>query len=523
MDSYQFDFVIIGSGLAGLYSALHASEFGKVALLTKTTVEMSNSYWAQGGIAAAIDSNDSPQFHFEDTIKAGRGLCKTDAVKILVEEGKKRIEELIEMGMPFDRENGKVAPGLEGGHGRKRILHAGGDATGREIVKFILNLVTSNKQITIFENTLVHKLIVNDNECFGVHAFDILNRKNFTITGNSTFINSGGASAIYQRSTNPHTTLGEGISLAFDAGAEIESMEFIQFHPTSFYSESGETFLISEAVRGEGAILINQDSRRFLSDRSITELAPRDVVSEAIFYELKKSGKKNVFLNLSHLNAEKIKRRFSNIYQDALEYGVDITKDFVPVAPAAHYMVGGIKTGLHGETNIRNLFAVGEVASTGVHGANRLASNSLLECIVFGKKAVEYAVNNKPEEIRFKQIEPVELEIVDEHKIKFVETKNKIAGLLWNNVGIVRSNESLQAALNELQKLSSGYCNNENEYYLGRNDSLIEVAKLITQAALMRKESRGCHIREDFPDEDKKFECTIIQQRNRKEKYLSIN
>ncbi|MHB8336583.1 MAG: L-aspartate oxidase [Ignavibacteriaceae bacterium] len=523
MDTFQFDFVIIGSGLAGLYSALHASKFGKVALITKTTLEVSNSFWAQGGIAAAIDKNDSPQFHFEDTIKAGRGLCKSEAVKILVEEGKKGVEELIQMGMPFDRENGKIVSGLEGGHGRKRILHAGGDATGREIVKFVLSLVTSNKQITIFENTLIHKLIVKDNICYGVYAFDILNRNNFEIMGNSTFINSGGASAIYQRSTNPLTTLGEGISLAYDAGAEIESMEFVQFHPTSFYANNSETFLISEAVRGEGAFLVNHDKKRFLSDYNISELAPRDIVSKAIFYELQKSGKTNVFLDLSHLNSDKIKQRFPNIYRAALEFEIDITKDLVPIAPAAHFMVGGIKTGVFGETNIRHLFSVGEAASNGVHGANRLASNSLLECIVFGKRAVEYSLNIKPEETKYQQIETGNLEIAEEHKKIFGEIKNTIAALLWNNVGIVRSSESLKTALNELQKFSVSYVNNQNEYFNGRIISLIEVAQLIAQAALIREESRGCHLREDYPGEDQKFECTIIQQKNRKEKFLSVN
>lgn len=523
MDSFQFDFVIIGCGLAGLYTALHASKYGKVALITKTTIEISNSYWAQGGIAGAIDTNDSPLFHFEDTIKAGRGLCKSDAVKILVEEGKERLEELIKMGMPFDRENGKIASGLEGGHGRKRILHAGGDATGREIVKFVLSFVTSNKQITIYENTLVYKLIMNDNICSGVIAFDLKKRKNMSITGNSTFINSGGASAIFQRSTNPHTTLGEGISLAYDVGAEVESMEFVQFHPTSFYTNSGETFLISEAVRGEGATLVNQERKRFLSDGHISELAPRDVVSKAIFYELQKSGDKSVFLNLSHLDAEKIKLRFPNIYHDALEFGIDITKDFVPVAPAAHFMVGGIKTGIYGETNIRQLFAIGEAASTGVHGANRLASNSLLECIVFGKRAVEYSLNIKLDATNILQIVRPKFKVDNTYKEIFVEIKNKIAALLWNNTGIVRSGESLETALKELQKLSNKYAVDDYEYYSGRITSLIEVAQLVTIGALIRKESRGCHLREDYVKEDPIFQCTIIQKKNQKEKYLSVN
>ena len=523
MNTYQSDFVIIGCGLAGLSTALHASKYGKVALITKTTIETSNSYWAQGGIAGAIDSNDSPQFHFEDTIKAGRGLCNSDAVRILVEEGKVRLEELIKIGMPFDRENGKIASGLEGGHGRKRILHAGGDSTGREIVKFVLSFVTSNKQIRIFENTLVHKLIMHENVCYGVQAFNILNEENITITGNSTFINSGGASAIFQRSTNPNTTLGEGISLAYAAGAEVESMEFVQFHPTSFYTNTGETFLISEAVRGEGATLVNKERKRFLSNDHISELAPRDVVSKAIFYELQKSGDKNVFLNLSHLNPEKIKQRFPNIYNDVLKFGIDITKDFVPVAPAAHFMVGGIKTGLYGETNIRGLYAVGEAASNGVHGANRLASNSLLECIVFGKRAVEFSLNIQSPVTSNLQIEHSILKADETIREIFIKIKNEIATLLWNLTGIVRSQESLKLALDELQKLSTTYIINDDEYYSVQISSLIEIAKLVTKGALLRKESRGCHLREDYPNEDEKLECTIIQQKYQKEKYLAVN
>lgn len=524
MNNYQYDFVIIGAGLAGLYSAFHASKYGTVALITKTTIEISNSYLAQGGIAAAVGPNDSPQFHFEDTIKTGNGLCNKNAVDILVNEGKERVKELIEMGMPFDKENGEIAFGLEGGHCRNRVLHAGGDATGREVVNFILKFILNNDRIKIFENTLVYKLFVENNECYGVYAFNHESGNNFLITGKVTFLATGGASAIYSYSTNPHTSVGEGIWLAFNVGAKIESMEFIQFHPTAFYSGADETFLISEAVRGEGAFLVNHEGKRFLQNEHTSELATRDIVSEAIFNELKRTGKTNVFLKIDHLDKNKIKSRFSNIYNEALKHGIDITQDPVPVAPAAHYMVGGIKTGLNAETNIERLYAVGEVASTGVHGANRLASNSLLECLVFSKRAVEHAVNSLlNEKVKSYQLPKVCFKVDDRFKDSFINVKNSIAELLWKNVGILRSKNSLQFSFDELDKLSDHYTNDENEYYTGRIISLINVAKMITRGALLREESRGCHRREDYPEEDERFKVTIVQQKNKEPVFSPVN
>jgi L-aspartate oxidase len=512
MNKNQFDFIIIGCGLAGLYSALNASKYGTVALITKTTLELSNSYWAQGGIAAAIDEEDSPGLHLEDTLKAGRGLCNYNAVEILVNEGKQRISELIELGMPFDKEDEKIALGLEGGHSKRRVLHSGGDATGREIVNFLMRLAINEKQIKIFENTLIYKLNVGNGECYGVCAYDFSKNNNFILYGRSTIIASGGGSAIYSRSTNPHTSIGDGIILAYEAGAAIESMEFIQFHPTSFFSKSGETFLISEAVRGEGAYLVNFKGERFLNESNLTELAPRDVVSEAIFNEMNKSGKPNVFLKLDHLDSNKIKARFSNIFLEAKKFGIDITRDPVPVAPAAHYMVGGIKTGINAETNIKRLFAVGEAASSGIHGANRLASNSLLECLVFSKRAVEFSQQNfdKTDFVNFKN----EFFINYDLQKQFSEVQNRTAQLMWNNVGISRSKEKLLCILKELDKLKTENENNDCEYFSQRKNNLILLAQLITSAALFREESRGCHTRSDFPSENHYFCGTIVQKIN---------
>ena len=523
METNQFDFVIVGAGLAGLYAALHASQSGSVAVLTKTAMTVSSSYWAQGGIAAAINPSDSPQLHFEDTIKAGRNLCNKAAVEILVTEGKSRVEELISMGMAFDKDNGKIALGLEGGHSMRRVLHSGGDATGEDLVKFVHRFVKKNKNIQILENHYIYRLIINDGECFGVHAYDIKNQKSRMIQGDSTIIASGGGSAAYARSTNPHTSIGEGISLAYNAGAQIESMEFLQFHPTSFYSDTGKTFLISEAVRGEGAYLIDRSGKRFLEGQNTTELSPRDVVSEAIIKEMERSGTQNVFLDLRHLNSKEIKKRFSNIYGEALKFGIDITAEPVPVAPAAHFMIGGINTGWNGETNISRLYAIGETASNGVHGANRLASNSLLECLVFGKRAVEHALNfywrnsihNFPEE-------KINFLIKEENKNNFSVVSREIANLLWQNAGIIRNGQALRTTLGGLDSYVSVVNFKEEEYYDFRKRCLILLAKLIIKSALIREESRGCHLRNDFTSEENNFLKTIVMQRGNEPKLVDI-
>lgn len=519
-----YDYVIVGSGLAGLYAAVLASQNSSVALITKSTIELSNSYWAQGGIAASIGEDDSTELHFEDTMNAGRGLCSAQAVKILVNEGRERILELIKMGMKFDEQDGKINLGLEGGHSRRRVLHAAGDATGREIINFLSKLVISNKNITIFENSLVHNLIVEEEVCYGVYAYNFINNNAYTITGNSVFIATGGASAVYQRTTNPHTTIGEGVTLAYNANAEIESMEFIQFHPTSFYDESGETFLISEAVRGEGAYLVNNKGERFLQLKyKLDELAPRDVVAEAIINEMNSTNKPNVFLDLRHLDHKRIKQRFFNIYKEAQKFGINITKDLIPVAPAAHYMIGGIKTGLSGETNIKNLYAVGEVSSTGVHGANRLASNSLLECLVFSKRAVDHSSQNNYKEKFLASINNIEFNINPENEYKFNTIKNEITQIMMKNAGIIKTEDSLKKTIKFLTNLSVENNFDKNEYFLSRISSLIDVCLLITKSALLRKESRGCHNRRDFPCEDKDFKFTIVQQKNKENKYIGVS
>lgn len=514
MRNYKFDFVIIGAGLSGLFSALNASKYGSVALISKTTLEISNSYLAQGGIAAAIDKEDSPSLHISDTINTGRGLCSHNAVEVLVNEGKEIIQSLIEMGMPFDTVDGKLALGLEGGHSKRRVLHAGGDSTGKELVNFILPMVSKEKKIQVYENILAYELIREDENCSGVKCYDFKRQTVFNIKSSCTIIAAGGAAGLYMRTTNPPSSVGEGISLAYNAGAEIESMEFIQFHPTAFYSGNGETFLISEAVRGEGAYLINHEGKRFLADWDSTELSPRDKVSEVIFLELKKSGRKNVFLDLSHLQPLAIKSRFANIYREALKFNIDITSDLIPVAPAAHYMIGGIKTDLNGETNINHLYAAGEAASTGVHGANRLASNSLLECLVFARRAVEHAARQFAV-ANYTHKDNLHITVNENHRRSLIAVKGKIGEIMWNDVGIIRTKSSLENALYELAKIEKEIVSNEGEYYSGRIKNMIEVAKMIAQSALLREESRGCHNRADFPEEDLNFQKTIVLRKGK--------
>ncbi len=514
------DFLVIGSGLAGLYAALYASNFGKVAILTKSTLEESNSYWAQGGIAAAIDPEDSHLFHLEDTIKAGRGLCYNEAVEILVREGKDRVTDLIALGMKFDTGEKGLELGLEGGHTKRRVLHAGGSSTGKEMVQFLISAVKANSDISIFDNATVSRLISDGKRCFGALVFKENPDDSMVFTSKFTVLAAGGASGIYLRTTNPPGAVGEGIALAYRAGAEVTDMEFIQFHPTALYIEGNESFLISEAVRGEGAYLLNHSGKRFMPDyHELGELAPRDVVSRAIFNEMKKTSERYVLLSLKQLDSDFIKKRFSNIYYACLNYGIDITRDFVPVSPAAHYTIGGVKTELMAQTSIKGLFACGEVAWTGVHGANRLASNSLLECIVFAKRAVDGAIESGGETHKPYEPEEIVSDLTFSHtasqKELFFPIKSSISQLMTEYVGIVRNEDGLKKALYGLGKIRESI-KELSGYYKLKLENMIEISSLIAKPALLREESRGAHIREDFPDEDPGWKAHIVWKKNSK-------
>ncbi len=510
-----FDFIIVGQGLAGLAAAYFASRHGTVALVSKGNSRISNSYLAQGGIASAISPDDSIKLHYKDTITVGKNLCDKKAVKMLVTEGRSIIKEIISLGMKFDRNNSELDISLEGGHSRRRVLHANGSSTGKELVKFFLDLTAQQKNITRFTNSYLYELLVKDGIAHGALFFNPKKLKSFRLLSNRTIIASGGLAGIYHKSTNPFSTSGDGIAAAYNAGAAIENIEFIQFHPTALNKKNCPPFLLSEAMRGEGAVLVDRRGKRIFDNGELTELSPRDELSKAIHQYLRAGKNRNIYLSLSSIEKDVIKRKFSYISNELMKYDIDIITSGIPVAPAAHYTVGGIKTGLFGETNITGLYAIGEAASTGVHGANRLASNSLLECLVFAKQCVLHSCK-----LSF-ATRPIELDaatcltIDDKNENIFQKVREQIAKILWEDVGIIRNASSLNSAKEKLIKLQNKYSGSGNEYYLIQIQNLIQLALLITNGALARKESRGCHIRGDYPHQSKKFEhnsCQIKKQ-----------
>jgi len=508
----ECDILIVGGGIAGLRAALTASKFAKVIVLTKGKIGETATEKAQGGIAAAIDQiKDSTLFHLEDTLEAGAGLCDEEAVRVLVNEGVERVSELIEMGARFDRAEteagGGFALALEGAHKRRRILHAG-DATGEEIERTLGSRVVSEGKVEIHQQMMGIDLLMDGNHCQGATALDQKSNSVVTYLSKATLIATGGVCQVYLYTTNPTFATGDGVAMAYRAGAEVTDLEFVQFHPTALvqFKEFEDLialpqFLISEAVRGEGGILLNTRGERFMQKyHAKLELAPRDIVARAIFEEMKATNENHVYLSLREIDPEKIKHRFPMIYKTCLERGLNITRDNIPVAPAAHYFMGGIKTDVNARTNIEGLYAAGECASTGVHGANRLASNSLLEGLVFGHRAALAAKsqiqNPKSQTIPKSQIQnnKPRLKEVEVQRFKLV-----IKTAMWQGVGIVRSKESLgsaQSKLGLLEKQLNFIPGSVAELEL---KNMLTVAKLIARAALDRCESRGAHFRSDYP------------------------
>ena len=520
----KFDYVVIGSGLAGLYAAYKASAKGSVAVITKSFIRESNSFNAQGGIAAVTSEDDNPEIHKSDTLIAGRGLCEDSSVDILVNEGPERIEEIIADDMKFDTENGSLALGLEGGHHKRRILHAGGDSTGRWITEFAISKVESQNNITIFENTLLLDLMVKDGECYGVRCWSdnpkLQSKESGSevlIYANHVFLTSGGASAVYARTTNPLTTIGDGVAIAYKAGCRIVDMEFIQFHPSGLYrKESSQAFLISEAVRGERAHLLDKNGKRFMVPiHELAELAPRDIVARSIFKQMKIDGRPFVTLSLKHLDREMILKRFPAIYAKCKEYGYDLTQE-IPVAPAAHYSVGGVLSNNNGRTDIKRLYVCGEVAATGIMGANRLASNSLIECLVFANRAIEDSV--KEGTIKDIPIFDTQYQRNEENADVYSHIRERVSEIMNLYAGIIRSETSLTEGLREIDELEhivDNICSkydDSKEYYVEASRRLLCVARLIMQPALMRKESRGGHYREDYPCTDETFAVHSVQR-----------
>ena len=515
----QFDYLVLGSGIAGLSFALKVASHGRVAIVTKKNSAESNTNYAQGGIASVTSKEDSFELHVRDTLEAGAGLCREGVVRTIVEEGPARIAELIELGMKFSERDApsvdgsrQLDLGKEGGHSKRRILHAK-DVTGREIERALLNAVSRQPKIQVFENHLAIDLItsqklgyVGANRCLGSYVFDKQNSQVETFAAGTTLLATGGCGKVYLYTTNPDIATGDGVAMAYRAGATVANMEFVQFHPTCLYHPLAKSFLVSEAVRGEGGVLETLDGVEFMNEyHPLKSLAPRDVVARAIDREMKKSGADHVLLDITHKPARFVMQRFPNIYQTCLRHGIDITKEPIPVVPAAHYQCGGVVTTVDGETEISGLYAVGEVACTGLHGANRLASNSLLEALVCANRAAVRLIS-KPASVVDLKIPAWQSGSANNPDEMVVVSHNwdEIRRLMWDYVGIVRTNKRLQRAQSRLANLQQEI----HEYYwnfivtsdLLELRNIATVAELIVRCALMRPESRGLHYNLDYPD-----------------------
>ncbi len=495
-----YDYIIVGSGIAGLYTALLAKEAGKVLVLTKGGIEDCNTRHAQGGIAAPLGKDDSPELHFQDTIAAGKGLCDPEAVKILTTEAADRIADLIKLGVPFDTLNGEVALTKEAAHSTSRILHAGGDATG-EHIEVTLSRWVRMSSIKVLEYCLAIEILVSNGRVAGIKAMDCRTGLIEEYYCRFIILATGGLGRLFKYTTNTDVATGDGNALAFRVGALVTDMEFFQFHPTAIRIPGVPPFLISEAVRGEGGILRDVNGYHFMPDYAPeADLAPRDVVARSICSQMTKTNSNRVFIDITHISARTITTRFPNIYRFCLEHSLDITRDLIPVAPAAHYFMGGVKVNTWGETNIGGLFAIGETACTGVHGANRLASNSLLEVIVFSKRILEKTENAV-------DINPAPMNTTDVYQVlsqRNIITNvpqlnlSNLQSMLWDKVGIIRSGKSLTEAADILYTWQN-LLPQPTDQASHELSNMVLNARLMTEAALLREESRGAHFRTDFP------------------------
>lgn len=522
MKHSTYSVIIVGSGIAGLYAAIKLSETmhlpDGILLLTKSQLAECNSRYAQGGIVGVLPENktDSISLHVADTIKAGCGLCDFNVVKFVSENSRHAIKDLMKYGVKFDKnEKNELNFTLEGAHSVRRILHVGGDATGYGIEKALVDKVRNDRaispNITIYEQTLAVELLVDSNKnCRGVISFNGATNEYEALYAPVTILATGGTGQIYKYTTNPSVTTGDGLALGIKAHAQIKDMEFIQFHPTALSIENDDSrFLISESVRGEGAKLINQNNEYFMQNHPQKDLAPRDVVAREIFAQITEGNK--VFLDASLIDIEKFKRRFPNIYKSCIDNGIDVTKDYIPVSPAAHYCMGGIKTEINGKTSVNNLYAIGEVACTSLHGANRLASNSLLECVVSAYELVntlagrDLKASKIIDETVLNTIKKYTTETDNTEEYDAESLKAHLKAVMWKNVGIIRTESSLLTAMSEITKLEKEFnntdkCSSITEYEL-RN--MILVAKCIINAGLKRKDSIGAHFRADSHTDQK--------------------
>ena len=493
------DFLVVGAGVAGLRAAIELAHAGTVVVLAKRDVRDSNTQWAQGGIAAALSDEDEISLHLQDTLQAGDGLCNVEAAKVLVEDAPQRIEELIQWGTAFDRQGTKLTFGREGAHSRNRILHAHGDSTGREILRALYAKAKTLKHISVREYEFSTDLLVEDGQINGVHLINDAGEQQ-VVTASAVLLATGGLGQLYRNTTNPEVATGDGVAMAFRAGAEISDMEFVQFHPTALYLKNAPRFLLSEALRGEGACLRNMELHRFMPKyHPAGELAPRDVVARAIVHELEVTRAKEpiVYLDLTHLDADHVKARFPRIYATCLQYNIDIATELVPIRPAAHYAMGGVRSDLQGRTTLPGLYVAGEVAATGVHGANRLASNSLLEGLVFGARAGN-AMREKLQHGSHKLHEPHRAASNGPIDASFESLIQEIQNLMWQDVGLVRTASGLKRAIEQLDKLTPRVAHPHTRHaYEAQNLHILGL--LVARCALAREESRGAHYRTDFP------------------------
>ena len=514
------DVLIIGSGAAGLTAALELADRFNVLIISKETLVDSSTWYAQGGIAAVLAKEDSTESHIKDTLIAGDGLCDEKAVRFCIENGKSAIDWLVSSGVNFTKNDSTKDFHLtqEGGHSHRRIIHAA-DATGREVSNSLAAQVLKNKNIKILENHLAVDLIVSENKCRGAYVFNKSEEKVLTISAGASILATGGASKVYLYTSNPDGASGDGFALAWRAGCILSNMEFNQFHPTCLYHPEAKSFLISEALRGEGAKLKNYKGEEFMHKYdSRKDLAPRDIVSRSIDAEMKKTGNDNVFLDISHKDNEETKKAFPTIFKKCLEFGFDITKEPIPVVPAAHYTCGGVKTDLDGKTNIQNLYAIGETSCTGLHGANRMASNSLLECVVFAKSSAEDIKSNFDSE---------EIKLVDWDDSKVITAGENIViahnwdatrRLMWDYVGVVRNDSRLNMAKENIKLIYDEVENFYKNYELTSDfielRNLVLVARIIIESALDRKESRGLHFTSDYPELNNESIPSVISKKN---------
>ena len=512
------EYAVVGCGIAGLRTAVELGHAGaSVLVLAKSALTDSATEWAQGGIAAALSDEDEISLHEQDTLLAGDGLCNPEAVRVLVEEGPKYILELIEWGTQFDRAGTKLAFTREGAHSRSRILHAQGDSTGREIGRALLAKAHTLRSIRFCAHAFTSELIFDEGRVTGLRFVDEKEGRLHEVHAGAVMLATGGLGQVYRETTNPAVATGDGMAIAYEAGAALSDLEFVQFHPTALAAKGAPHFLLSEALRGEGAILRNADLERFMKrQHEAGELAPRDIVSRAIVAEMLRTNTEFVYLDLTHLKADYIRKRFPRIYATCQTYGVDITSDLIPVRPAAHYAMGGVKTDLHGRCTLPGLYAAGETAATGVHGANRLASNSLLEGLVFGARAGQAMLQDNPPAVRHSS-KPGKAK--DESRGPNLggkgetpagpgagsELLEQIRAIMWKEVGILRNGRDLVRAIEELAALEVAPpdipCRRDLELH-----NLWRMGQLIARSALAREESRGGHYRSDFPyHNDEKF------------------